>query len=462
MRDETAQLFSRGGALHCTAGAPRPRRSTPHCATASLSAGRDTALVSHCTRASSWRSGCAAARARGTEFTPTNGRPRPWSQTHPSSKLWVLRSPRRARLSPPALHPRPLAHTPSRFRHCGTGLRLRGASPVDSRDTAAPAVAYDGAETRVRGALSRLPSGLRAKLGGSSSGLRASERPLMVSPCSHFPGAPSACASAVRIDTSKASLPRSQGIAKVIRVSCYATAHVPPYLAGNGMLGGRTRDGKDSGGNKLFSKSGTTSHCWRAPTFSLSDGFSALAGAPPSPCGPRPHALHAAARLTLQVSIGLVRTLNLSSGEKLLPIAYERLVTVCYLARPIPSSISFAPDLPDVRSLRQDWPPAPLELGPFQLQVLGSGLAQVRARLATGLAPRPARAVVTLSQILSSLTSAGVLPSDAFCRCLRSRLRFVVYGVAAAPRSSTPPFRNPNCCAGPILVASLRSASTSR
>jgi hypothetical protein len=51
---------------HC--GAPGPRRGAPRCVTACLSAGRGTALTSHCTRASQWHS-CLRCRSRPTHLT---------------------------------------------------------------------------------------------------------------------------------------------------------------------------------------------------------------------------------------------------------------------------------------------------------------------------------------------------------------------------------------------------------
>jgi hypothetical protein len=144
-RDETAQLFSKGGALHPTAGAPRSRHGTPRCTTASLGVGRGTALASRCTCASPWSSClccCSRPTHRRAEFTPTNGRPRPWSQVHPSSKLWVLRSPRGAHALPLALPLRPRARTPPRFRHwsrsCGFARHHRPAVALER------SLAYEG------------------------------------------------------------------------------------------------------------------------------------------------------------------------------------------------------------------------------------------------------------------------------------------------------------------------------
>jgi hypothetical protein len=66
-------------------------------------------------------------------------------------------------------------------------LRVRGTPPPSRRP---------GAESRMRGAPSRPSSGPRAKLGGSSPVIGASERPFMVSPCSRSRSAPAVCASA--------------------------------------------------------------------------------------------------------------------------------------------------------------------------------------------------------------------------------------------------------------------------
>jgi hypothetical protein len=103
-RDRAAVDPGRGATP--AAGAPRPCRSTPHCATASRSVGRGTALASRCIRASEWHS---HPRYHSRPTRPTCGvyayESPPASLELGSFQLQALGPLRYVCASPPAFHP---------------------------------------------------------------------------------------------------------------------------------------------------------------------------------------------------------------------------------------------------------------------------------------------------------------------------------------------------------------------
>jgi hypothetical protein len=147
-RDETAPMFSKGGAVRPAAGVPEPRRCALHAARQRLSARAEAphTLLNAPLVPSIRAVFCPYTCPRGCS-RPT--RPTFWAR----SGMCTLRY--RPSIIVHALIPHRAGTTAA--RGYGSGVDLVGSREVS---------AHDGTETRVRGAPSRLSFGPRAELGG--------------------------------------------------------------------------------------------------------------------------------------------------------------------------------------------------------------------------------------------------------------------------------------------------------